>query len=353
MTAQCPRSRSEQGWARPDAAADRAATRGRSCRAAHFDGQRFFNPTGAGGQPVWMVPRLLLASRAPWPAHVPVRPRRPPSRHDPDDVIVTFVGHATFLIQAGAGSILTDPIYSERASPVAFAGPRRVRQPAVAFDDLPDISVVVVSHNHYDHCDLPTLQALDRRFKPRFVTPLANGSLLKSVGIRRIEELDWWQDAATTAMPITLTPAQHFSARSPFDRNRALWGGFVIAAGGRRIFFAGDTGYAPHFHQVRERFGPIDLALLPIGAYEPRWFMKDVHMNPAEAVQAHVDLDARQSIGMHFGTFQLTPEAITDPVTALEAALRARQMANRRFRTLDFGESLRLESDERRRERED
>lgn len=258
-------------------------------------------------------------------------------------MIVTFVGHATFLIQTGVANVLIDPVYSDRASPFTFAGPRRVRQPGVAFDDLPSISVVLLSHNHYDHCDLPTLQGLDRRFHPLVVTPLNNGPLLKSAGLRRIEELDWWQAAATTPLRITLTPAQHFSARSPFDRNRALWGGFVISAGGRRIFFAGDTGYGPHFHEVRERAGPIDLALLPIGAYEPRWFMKDVHMNPAEAVQAHLDLDARQSIGMHFGTFHLTPEAIADPVTALEEALLARHVPTARFRTLDVGESLRLE----------
>jgi L-ascorbate metabolism protein UlaG (beta-lactamase superfamily) len=308
----------------------------------HFDGRRFFNPTGAQGQPFRRVPRLLLTKRTRWPDHVAVTPRRPPPLEGPDDAVVTFVGHATLLIQTSAGNVLTDPVYAERASPLTFAGPRRVRPPGVAFDDLPAISVVVVSHNHYDHCDLRTLAALDRRSGPLFVTPLGNGPLLESAGIRRVEELDWWQDAAATAPRVTLTPAQHFSSRGPFDRNRALWGGFVISAGSRRIFFAGDTGYAPHFREIRRRFGPVDLALLPIGAYEPRWFMKDVHVDPAEAVQAHLDLEARQSIGMHFGTFQLTPEGIDDPVLALGEALRARQVPSGRFRTLDFGESLRL-----------
>jgi L-ascorbate metabolism protein UlaG (beta-lactamase superfamily) len=306
----------------------------------HFDGRRFFNPSGANGQPFWMVPRLLLSRFTPWPAHVPVRLQRPPSPHGAEDVIVTFVGHATFLIQTGDGNLLTDPVYSTRASPLTFAGPRRVREPGVAFDDLPDIAVVALSHNHYDHCDLRMLHALDCRFKPLFVAPLNNGSLLRSAGIRRIEELDWWQEATAAPLRMTLTPAQHFSARGPFDRNRALWGGFVISAGGRRIFFAGDTGYAPHFREVRERFGRIDLALLPIGAYEPRWFMKDVHMNPAEAVQAHLDLEAQRSIGMHFGTFQLTPEGITDPILALGEALRARHVPDTQFRVVDVGESL-------------
>jgi L-ascorbate metabolism protein UlaG (beta-lactamase superfamily) len=217
-----------------------------------------------------------------------------------------------------------------------------VRQPAVRFDDLPAISTVLLSHNHYDHCDLATLRKLARRFDPLVVTPLENGRIVRAAGMRHVEELDWWQPAKTSALPITLTPARHFSARTPFDRNRALWSGFVLAVQGSRIFFAGDTAYGSFFTDVRERLGPIDLALLPIGAYEPRWFMQTVHMNPAEAVQAHVDLDASASIGMHFGTFQMTAEGIDAPLQALEEARRARDIAPSRFRTLGFGESLRL-----------
>jgi len=165
---------------------------------------------------------------------------------------------------------------------------------------------------------------------------------VRSSGIHRVEELDWWQDATSAALPITLTRAHHFSARSPLDRNRALWGGFMLVAGGTRIFFAGDSAYAPFFRDIRQRLGPIDLALLPIGAYEPRWFMQAVHMNPAEAVQAHLDLDASESIGMHFGTFQMTIEGIDEPLRALEEARRARNIPPARFRTIGFGESLRL-----------
>jgi len=312
---------------------------GRTGRTDHFDGRRFFNPSGANGQPVRRVPRLLLTPRARWPSTVPVEPRRPPSAA-PDEVVVTFVGHATFLVQVAGLNLLTDPVYAERASPVAFAGPRRVRAPGVRFDDLPAIAIVLLSHNHYDHCDLGTLRALERRFHPRVVTPIGNGGLLRSAGIGQVEEIDWWQQAREVRLPITLTPAQHFSSRNMFDRNRALWGGFLIEVGGRRILHAGDSGYGPHFREIARRLGPIDLALLPIGAYEPRWFMKDIHMNPAEAVQAHLDLGARQSIAMHFGTFQLTPEGIDEPVRDLAQALRERGVPADRFRTMAVGESV-------------
>jgi L-ascorbate metabolism protein UlaG (beta-lactamase superfamily) len=308
-------------------------------RTDHFDGGRFFNPNGANGQPLWMVPRLLLAPWTRWPREVPVEPRRPPTP-GPDQVVVTFIGHAAFLIQVAATTVLIDPVYSRRASPTSFAGPRRVRLPGVRFEDLPAISLVLLSHNHYDHCDLRTLRLLERRFHPPVVTPLGNGRRLRPAGIRQVEEIDWWETASAAPLPITLTPAQHFSARNMFDRNRALWAGFLIEAGGHRILFAGDTGYGPHFREIAARLGPIDLALLPIGAYEPRWFMKDIHMNPAEAVQAHLDLAARRSIAMHFGTFQLTPEGIDEPARDLAKALGERGVPAERFRTVEVGESV-------------
>ena len=211
------------------------------------------------------------------------------------------------------------------------------------FDDLPSISLVLLSHNHYDHCDLPTLRLLERRFHPPVVTPLGNGPLLRSAGFRQVEEVDWWETASAAPLPITVTPAQHFSARGMFDRNHALWGGFLIEARGLHILHAGDSGYGPHFREIGARLGPIDLALLPIGAYEPRWFMKDIHMNPAEAVQAHLDLAARQSIAMHFDTFQLTPEGIDEPVRELGKALRERGVPAERFRTAEVGESVWLD----------
>jgi L-ascorbate metabolism protein UlaG (beta-lactamase superfamily) len=305
----------------------------------HFDGRRFVNPTGAAGQPLSAIPRILLEKRARWPAHVDEAPQRPPAL-DGAVAVVTFIGHSTFLIQTAAGNVLTDPMYSQRAGPLNVLGPRRVRQPAVRFDDLPAISMVLLSHNHYDHCDLRTLRMLAERFDPIVATPLGNGALVRSAGIHRVEELDWWQDAETSALPVVLTPAQHFSARTPLDRNRALWGGFMLVAGPRRIFFAGDTAYAPFFREVGRRLGPVDLALLPIGAYEPRWFMQAIHMNPAEAVQAHVDLEASESVGMHFGTFRMTSEGIDEPHRLLDESCRARHVS--RFRTLGFGASIRL-----------
>jgi len=309
-------------------------------RRSHFDGRRFFNPSGPRLQPLTAVPRMLLERRTRWPSRVDTPARTVPARESGAAAVVTFIGHSTFLIQTGAGNILTDPMYSEHAGPWNLLGPRRVRVPAVPFDALPPIAIVLVSHNHYDHLDRPTLSMLAEKFDPIAITPLGNARLLRSTGLRRVEELDWWDRSGTSPLPIALTPAHHFSARGPFDRNRALWGGFVIETNGRKIYFAGDSAYTPAFGEVRQRFAPIDLALLPIGAYEPRWFMKSVHMNPAEAVQAHRDLEPRMSIGMHFGTFQLTTEGIDEPVRALDEARRSAEITPSEFRTLEFGESI-------------
>ncbi|HEU5155009.1 MAG TPA: MBL fold metallo-hydrolase [Gemmatimonadales bacterium] len=308
-------------------------------RSDHFDGRRFFNPSGANGQPFWRLPSLFLTPRTRWPSHLPVEQKQPPNT-GPGDVVVTFIGHASFLVQVADVNLLIDPVYAERASPLSFAGPRRVRAPGVRLDDLPPISCVLLSHNHYDHCDLRTLRALDHRFHIPIVTPIGNRRLLQAAGIEHIEELDWWERARTAPLPVTLTPAQHFSARHPFDRNRALWGGFLIETPGPRIFFAGDTGYGSHFGEIAARLGPIDFALIPIGAYEPRWFMKDIHMNPAEAVQAHLDLAPRESLAMHFGTFQLTPEGIDDPPRELAKALLDRGVPAERFRAVPVGASV-------------
>jgi len=307
----------------------------------HFDGRRFRNPAGAAGPPFTAVSRLPVEPRTAWPRRIQESAGQPPALNG-SAAMVTFIGHATFLIQTQAGNLLTDPMFSQCAGPLNLLGPRRVRQPAVSFNDLPAISTVLLSHNHYDHCDLRTLRMIAERFDPIVVTPLGNGRLVRSTGIRRVEELDWWQSATSCALPITLTPARHFSARTPFDRNRALWGGFMVVADHVRIFFAGDSAYAGLFHDVRQRLGPIDLALLPIGAYEPRWFMQSIHMNPSEAVQAHLDLRASESIGMHFGTFRMTTEGIDEPVRALAEARRARDVSPSQFRTLAFGESARL-----------
>jgi L-ascorbate metabolism protein UlaG (beta-lactamase superfamily) len=307
----------------------------------HYDGRRFFNPNGLVLPSFSSAPRVMMERRTPWPAHVDSTPRRPPAL-DGSAAAVTAIGHSTFLIQTSAGHVLTDPMYSDRAGPFNMVGPRRVRGPAIRFEDLPPIAVVLLSHNHYDHCDLRTLTALASRFDPVVVTPIGNAALVRSTGIRRVEELDWWQNAASAPFPVALTPAQHFSARTPFDRNRALWGGFVLEPAGTRIYFAGDTAYASFFRDVPRRLGPIDLALLPIGAYEPRWFMRAVHMNPEEAVQAHLELGAPETIAMHYATFPMTSEGIDEPVRALDEACVRLGVSRERFRTIEFGESVLL-----------
>jgi L-ascorbate metabolism protein UlaG (beta-lactamase superfamily) len=260
----------------------------------------------------------------------------PPDVVAPNSVAITFINHATFLIRLPGAVVLTDPIFSERCSPVSWAGPRRVRPPGVALADLPAPDVVLVSHNHYDHMDFPTLRTLQARFAPRFITMLGNARILAGLGIEATE-LDWWQDVTVGPLRVTATPAQHFSARTPFDRNRALWGGFMLNVGAGMVLFAGDSGAGAHWEAIRVRLGEPDVALLPIGAYEPRWFMSAVHMNPAEAVQAHLALGARRSVGMHFGTFQLTDEAIDAPLHALDVARQTAGVDG--FETLGFGET--------------
>jgi L-ascorbate metabolism protein UlaG (beta-lactamase superfamily) len=299
---------------------------------------RFFNPGGANGQPFWKVPRMLTERGTAWPRQVAVVPQRPPAPAT-GEIVVTFIGHATFLIRTPDVCIITDPVYARRAGPYALVGPARVREPGVRFDDVPRVSHVLLSHNHYDHCDLRALARLRQRDSPRVITLLGHARLLRAAGITDAEELDWWK-ASHDATPIWATPAQHFSARTPFDRNRALWGSFVVQLGARRILFAGDSGYGPHFTAIGERFKGFDLTLMPIGAYEPRWFMKDIHMNPAEAVRAHLDVRARRSIGMHFGTFPLTTEAIDAPVEQLERARTAAGLSAHDFFTLDVGSSF-------------
>jgi L-ascorbate metabolism protein UlaG (beta-lactamase superfamily) len=309
-------------------------------RSDHYDGQHFFNPgLSQSGRGLTQVLRWRLqGERARWPDRVsnPVFPP-PPASVDAGAVAVTFINHASFLIRLPDIVVLTDPIFSERCSPFSWAGPRRVRPPGIALAELPRPDVVLLSHNHYDHMDFPTLRALHARYAPTFVTPLGNAPLLAKLGIVPIE-LDWWQHVSMKTLRITATPAQHFSARTPFDRNRALWGGFMLTTDTGSILFAGDSGTGPHWTTIQARLGAPAIALLPIGAYEPRWFMAPVHMNPAEAVKAHLELGARQSIGMHFGTFQLTDEAIDAPLIALETACREADV--RSFRTLGFGETL-------------
>ena len=306
----------------------------------HYSGSKFFNPTDPEGNGVWAGLKMLLTLKfEKWPETVINSPaldlNHPLSA---DEIAVTFVNHATVLVQSKSFNFLTDPVWSERVSPLSWAGPKRHREPGIPFDKLPNIHFVVISHNHYDHMDLSTLKRLDETFHPQFFVPLGNKNILQDNGISNVIELDWWQSFEfAPSLNVSLTPAEHFSGRSPFDRNKALWGSYVIALGGHTLYFGGDTAYSPHFKAICERFGSPSVAFLPIGAYEPRWFMKVVHVNPEEAVQAHLDLGTTQSIGIHFGTFQLTNERIDQPVKDLETALKRKNIPKNEFVTLSEG----------------
>ena len=250
----------------------------------------------------------------------------------------TWVGHSTFLIQYQGFNILTDPIFSERASPVSFAGPKRYTPPALSIGDLPPIDIVVISHNHYDHLDLPSLEALGPDVT--YVVPLKNGKLLRSVGLTKIHELDWHETFEIGKLKIHATPSQHWSARGLFDRRDALWAAFVLEWDNYKVFFGGDTGYTQElFTDIGERYGPFDASLIPIGAYEPRWFMKAAHVNPVEAVAIHKDIGSRWSLGIHWGTFPLTAESPLSPLKNLEQALEQAGLPQEVFITLALGET--------------
>ncbi|WP_241665314.1 MBL fold metallo-hydrolase [Teichococcus oryzae] len=314
-------------------------------RGAARRGKVFLNPDGSlPGQPLSAVWRMMREGRGtPWPGRVENPPFPPPPEPSPGEVVVTFIGHASFLIRyPGGPALLTDPIWSERCSPFRFAGPKRVRAPGLAFEALPKIDTVLLSHNHYDHCDIPTLKRLQQRDAPRIVTGLGNGRLLARHGMRDVVELDWWQEARLPGgVTACFTPARHFAARGLHDRAHALWGGFALRdAAGTSLCFTGDSGWGAHFEEIGQRRGPFDMALIPIGAYEPRWFMQAVHINPEEAVRAFQDLRAKRALAMHFGTFKLTQEAIDAPAEALSSALRAAGLAPEAFRVPGHGESV-------------
>ncbi|MCE4539470.1 MBL fold metallo-hydrolase [Pelomonas sp. P7] len=263
---------------------------------------------------------------------------------------VTWVGHATVLAQVGGLNLLTDPIFSERASPLPFAGPKREQPPGLALRELPRIDAVLVSHNHYDHLDLPSCRALAAQSSgsPLFAVPLGLADWFRRRGIERVVELDWWQSHGLDGLELVLVPARHWSARGLGDRMKTLWGGFAVFAPDCHLFFAGDTGYSRDFTDIRERFatrqaeGGFDIALIPIGAYEPRWFMQDQHVNVEEALKIHADLGAKRSLGVHWGTFELTDEALDEPPRQLGWQRAAQGLAEEAFFTLAIGETRRI-----------
>jgi L-ascorbate metabolism protein UlaG (beta-lactamase superfamily) len=309
----------------------------------HFDGVRFFNPgepetdRGLGDILRWR----REAPKPTWPPSVPVDPSTPAARVE--GLRVTMVGHATLLVQVAGLNILTDPVWSDRASPLSFAGPRRVAVPGIALADLPPIDAVLVSHNHYDHLDIATLKRLHAAHRPLIVTPLGNDAIIRRhLRDARIETGDWG-DAIAVAPGATahVVPALHWSSRGPRDRRMALWGGFLLQVSGRSVYFAGDTGYGTGaiFRGIRDRYGSPDVALLPIGAYDPRWFMAAQHVDPGEAIRIMQDLDAGSAVAMHWGVFRLTDEPREDPVERLAAGLALSGIAPERFLALKPGEA--------------
>jgi L-ascorbate metabolism protein UlaG (beta-lactamase superfamily) len=281
----------------------------------------------------WMLKR----KRPHWPRPVQNDPfDPPPKRVEGADLRVTLVGHASVLIQTAGLNILTDPVWSWRVGPMPGVGIRRVRPPALPFEALPPIDLVLVSHNHYDHLDRPTLARLGRKHRPLVLTGRGCGRSIPKSG-STVLELDWWQaHGFEGGLKVSFVPAEHFSARSPFDRNRALWGGFVLEGPAGPIYFAGDTGDGPHFAEIRQRFGPMALSLLPIGAYSPRWFMSPVHIGPEEALAASLTLESKVSLAMHYATFPLADDPFDEPPRLLRQGLEKARAENGSRPGLDF-----------------
>lgn len=291
----------------------------------HYDGVRFFNPgqpsTDRGLKDIWKWRATGYTQQ--WPKQVAVRVAFPLSRSK--NIRVTMVGHATLLIQVGDLNILTDPVWSERTSPVSFVGPKRVTEPGISFDRLPQIDVVLLSHNHYDHLDISTIKQLVNAFNPLIVTPLGNDVIIKKeIATARVITGDWEDRIMIgSSASVTITRANHWSNRGLWDRRMALWSTFMIDTSKGRVWFGGDTGYGDGsiFKEIYTRYGAPDLTLIPLGGYEPRWFMSSQHVDPSEAVQIYKDLNAKYAIGIHWGTFQLTDEGREAPRQELGCAL--------------------------------
>jgi L-ascorbate metabolism protein UlaG (beta-lactamase superfamily) len=310
----------------------------------HFDGRRFFNPGSRDPprlDPSRFLNRWARGERAAWPENVAVRPTVPPRRIMGGEMRVTWIGHATVLVQTQGLNILTDPIWSDRASPFSFAGPRRVRQPGVRFEDLPRIDLVLISHNHYDHMDLPTLQRLWERDRPLIVTSLGNDTILAGAGVESVTR-DWGGRVPVRAgVEVIVERNHHWGSRWGADRNRALWSAFTIVTPGGNIFFAGDTGFGDGaWVRAAAAHGPFRLAIIPIGAYLPRDVMQNSHIGPAEALRIFAALNPARALAIHWGTFQLAFEAMDDPPRSLAALARSQGLAPDRFTATEVGQTF-------------
>ncbi len=301
----------------------------------HFDGKRFYNPwgiqpSGTGDLLKWLTSR----DQGSWAEiEQPFESPGPPEKVDGSHLLVTFINHATVLIQWQGLNIITDPVYSERVSPFSFLGPKRFRPPGVPFDKLPKIDVVLLTHNHYDHLDIPTLKNLVDRDQPQIITPLGVGQFVEKKTGSPSHDMDWW-DAHWLSPSIQLyaVPTQHFSGRGMMDRDRTLWCGYVLESGDDRLYFAGDTGYNEIlFKEIGQKFGPFRFAMIPIGAYKPEWFMAPVHTSPEEGLKVHLESGAAKSMGIHFGTFPLADDGMSDPENELKKALEEYGISEEEF----------------------
>jgi L-ascorbate metabolism protein UlaG (beta-lactamase superfamily) len=291
----------------------------------HFDGKKFNNPGNVQPQGLGNVLKWLLnRKKEKWEKISPPPGPPPPDRVSEGELRITFINHCTFLIQVDGMNILTDPVWSERASPFSWAGPRRMRPPGIRMEDLPKIDVLLISHNHYDHLDIASVKKIVAAHQPKIFVPLGVKAYLEKKGITNIKEMDWGDELPLDEkLKLACVPAQHFSGRGMFDRDATLWCGFVICSKHGNIYFAADTGYNKVLKEAGKKYSPIRAALLPIGAYRPEWFMGVVHATPAESVQVHIEIGSHQSIGSHFGTFPLADEGMYDPAKDLHAALSA------------------------------
>jgi L-ascorbate metabolism protein UlaG (beta-lactamase superfamily) len=316
----------------------------------HFNGEKFFNRVNSN---VGMIDFFKFSLpfnfiKKDWPKWINTTPQKisPPGQTE-DEISVTFINHSTLLIQVDGVNILTDPIFTQRTSSLSWIGPKRVCNPGVNIEDLPPIDVILISHNHYDHLDIESLQLLQAQNTenqpPLILSGLGNGMLFENHQLNNFKDLDWEQSVQYKNIEFVFTETQHRSGRGILDQNKTLWGGFVIKTRLGNIYFAGDTGYGPHFKKARKIHGDFMLALLPIGAYEPRWFMEIAHLNPEDAVAAHMDLNSKKSMGIHFGTFQLTYEGIDQPVIDLKKALKNKQIPETDFIVPEFGKTHILE----------
>lgn len=311
----------------------------------HFDGSKFINPGNVGTHHYGDVLKWWLSGndKGYWEKHTNGEIDQHVPKQDSNQHSITFINHATFLLQIDGLNILTDPIWSDRASPYQWIGPKRMRSPGIAFEDLPPIDTVLISHNHYDHLDIHAVKRLRENHDPQFVVPLGVEKFLQKHGVEKTIHLDWWEEAQTEQnLGLTSVPARHFSGRGLFDRNKTLWCGYVLHTSLGNIYFAGDSGYGDFFKEIGHRFGPMHTSMIPIGAYKPRWFMAPIHMSPEEAVLAHRDVQSQQSIAMHFGTFPMADDGMFEAAEDLKIARKNYEITEEQFNILPEGKAYEL-----------